>query len=188
MISQQNNQDLTWQETLLAPLDYSSNKLPAESIYIQTSKDIYETQEDLWFKAYVLNAQSFEPSIINRTLYVELIREKTDSVVWQEKYEIHDGIAEGHIFLDDSLANGTYLVAAFTPHSFVLNSPEVHSVRRIEVIDFIRNYSRDFPLIDRDSIQLSFFPEGRSRYFTGCGFLHHRIYRPEGNSSRRTVR
>ncbi|MCB0666785.1 MAG: hypothetical protein KDC80_13215 [Saprospiraceae bacterium] len=160
LISQQNNQDLTWQETLLAPLDYATNKLAAESIYIQTSKDIYETQEDLWFNAFVLNAQSLQPSKLSRTLYVELIQEKTDSIVWQEKYEIQDGIAEGHIFLDDSLANGTYLVAAFTPHSFVLNAPEIHSVRRIEVIDFIRNYSRDFPLIDWDSVQLSFFPEG----------------------------
>lgn len=32
-------------------------KFPPEEIYLQTSKDIYETGEDLWFKAYQLNTK-----------------------------------------------------------------------------------------------------------------------------------
>ena len=52
---------------------------PSELIYFQTSKDIYETGEDLWFKAYQLD-------------YLQMINPK-DSVVWQEKYQ--DGIANG---------------------------------------------------------------------------------------------
>ena len=30
---------------------------PSELIYFQTSKDIYETGEDLWFKAYQLDVK-----------------------------------------------------------------------------------------------------------------------------------
>ena len=32
---------------------------PSELIYLQTGKDIYETGEDLWFKAYQLDVQTF---------------------------------------------------------------------------------------------------------------------------------
>ncbi len=65
---------------------------PSELIYFQTSKDIYETGEDLWFKAYQLDVQTFGLSDKTKTLYLQMINPK-DSVVWQEKYQ--DGIANG---------------------------------------------------------------------------------------------
>ena len=42
---------------------------PSELIYFQTSKDIYETGEDLWFKAYQLDVQTFGLSDKSKTLY-----------------------------------------------------------------------------------------------------------------------
>ena len=65
---------------------------PSELIYLQTGKDIYEAGEDLWFKAYQLNVQTFGLSDKSKTLYLQMINSK-DSVVWQEKYQ--DGIANG---------------------------------------------------------------------------------------------
>lgn len=46
-------------DSLLASFAQKGSTYPPELIYIQTSKDIYETGEDLWFKAYQLDAQSF---------------------------------------------------------------------------------------------------------------------------------
>ena len=57
-----------------------------------TSKGIYEAGEDLWFKAYQLDVQTFGLSDKSKTLYLQMINPK-DSVVWQEKYQ--DGIANG---------------------------------------------------------------------------------------------
>ncbi|MEG0456456.1 MAG: hypothetical protein RR559_14165, partial [Bacteroides sp.] len=51
-------------------------------LYLQTSKDVYETGEDLWFKAYQLDAQTFGLSDKSKTLYLQMISPK-DSVVWQ---------------------------------------------------------------------------------------------------------
>jgi hypothetical protein len=50
---------------------------PTELIYLQINKGIYEAGEDLWFKAYLLDAQHFIPSGLSKTLYLQLIDEKT---------------------------------------------------------------------------------------------------------------
>ena len=71
-----------------------ARRAPPERAYIQTSKDIYETGEDLWFKVYLLNSQYLTPSLLSRTLYLQLFSEDKKHLVWQEKYEINaiDGV------------------------------------------------------------------------------------------------
>lgn len=106
---------------------------PAELIYLQTSKGIYEAGEDLWFKAYILDAQHFIPSGLSKTLYLQLMNEETRQVFWQEKYEIIKRFADGHVFLQDTLPEGNYLLAAFTANSFFNDSSEFEAFRRIIV-------------------------------------------------------
>ena len=69
-----------------------SQNVSLELVYLQTDKGIYETGEDLWFKAYQLDVQTFGLSDKSKTLYLQMIN-PNDSVVWQEKYQ--DGIANG---------------------------------------------------------------------------------------------
>ena len=104
-----------------------------ELIYLQTSKGIYEAGEDLWFKAYILDAQHFIPSGLSKTLYLQFINEETRQVFWQEKYEIIKRFADGHVFLNDTLPEGNYLLATFTANSFFNDSSEFESSRRIIV-------------------------------------------------------
>ena len=104
-----------------------------ELVYIQTSKGFYETGEDLWFKAYIMNTQYFTPSTLSKTLYLQLLKEGNNHPVWQEKYEISFGFADGHVFLHDTLPVGNYLLAAFTAHSFFNDSLEFNAVRKITV-------------------------------------------------------
>jgi len=104
-----------------------------ELVYIQTSKGIYETGEDLWFKAYILNAQYFSPSLLSKTLYLQLLKEGNNHPVWQEKYEIRSGFADGHVFLQDTLPEGEYLLAACTGYSIFNDSSEFNAVRKITV-------------------------------------------------------
>ena len=65
-----------------------SNEHQRTEIYLQTNKDIYETQEDLWFKAYNLDAHLLMPSVIDSTLYVQLSKEYDTAHVWQGKFQI----------------------------------------------------------------------------------------------------
>src|ERR1035437_9567774 len=112
-------------------LDSLSKNAPPELAYIQTSKDIYETGEDLWFKVYLLDAQHLTPSDLSKTLYLQLLNESTNKAVWKEKYEIRDGFANGQVFLNDKMPEGDYLLEAFTPNSLFNDSSEFKAVRRV---------------------------------------------------------
>jgi hypothetical protein len=61
------------QSELTVRLDSLAKNSPSEIAYIQTSKDIYETGEDLWFKVYLLDAQYLVPSEMSKTLYLQLL-------------------------------------------------------------------------------------------------------------------
>jgi len=114
-------------------LNSIDKKQSTELIYLQTNKGVYEAGEDLWFKAYILDAQHFIPSGLSKTLYLQLMNEETRQVFWQEKYEIIKRFADGHVFLQDTLPEGNYLLMAFTQHSFFCDSSEFESFRRIIV-------------------------------------------------------
>jgi hypothetical protein len=153
-------------QRLAVSIDSLSRNSPSELIYIQTSKGIYETLEDVWFKAYVLNSHTFVPSSLSQTLYLTVQNEFTGNIVWQESYEIQSGFAEGRVFLADSLADGNYLLIATTPYSLLKDSAEIKSVRRIEVRKQIKIGNNGLeetgpaPLSVRGMLQFNTFPEG----------------------------
>jgi hypothetical protein len=140
-----------------------ANNAPSELAYIQTSKDIYETSEDLWFKVYLLDAQYLIPSLLSKTLYLQLLNESTKKAVWQEKYEIVNGFANGQVYLDNTLPEGNYILAAYTPNSFFGDTTEFYAVRRIKVVTDITTWKETLiiPVPDKvNSIQFTTFPEG----------------------------
>ncbi|MCB0451184.1 MAG: hypothetical protein KDC97_13800, partial [Confluentibacter sp.] len=55
-------------DKLANQLHEASKNHASESVYVQSSKGIYETGEDLWFKGYVLNNQYLSPSTQSKTL------------------------------------------------------------------------------------------------------------------------
>jgi hypothetical protein len=128
-------QSLTGRQIELAERLHSlSDKYVAEMTYIQTSKDIYETGEDLWFKVYVLDSRLLVPSPRSSTLYVQFMAEGTRRVVWQEYYAIENGISPGHIYLNPGIPDGNYLLTAFTAYSLARDNSEIRSLKRIRVV------------------------------------------------------
>jgi len=144
-----------------------SENAPAEIAYIQTSKDIYETSEDLWFKVYLLDSRFLMPSLLSKTLYLQLLNSTTRKSVWDEKYEIQDGFANGRVYLESSLPEGDYLLAVYTENSFFNDTSEFKAVKRIIVKQDI-NLSVPEPLKSEipdknnlnKNIQFTTFPEG----------------------------
>lgn len=137
----------------------SSADYPSELVYFQTSKGIYETGEDLWFKAYQFDAQTFGLSDKSQTLYLQMINPK-DSVVWEEKYPIVNGITSGHIYVNEKLPEGNYFLTGYAKHSFYKNdSIGIISTRKVKIIKNIaRNESSVLP---HDSVfRFDTFPEG----------------------------
>ena len=131
-----------------------------ELVYLQTDKGIYETGEDLWFKTYVMDAQSLALSERSKTLFVEMLNAK-DSIVWQEKYPVLSGIAAGHIYIDKDLKEGDYHIHAYTRFSFLNDTLRPVYPKKIRVVKSIAYKGTNSPQEEsRPVARLSFFPEG----------------------------
>ena len=135
------------------------------SVYLRTIKDIYESMEDLWFKAYLLDAQFITPFHLDKALYVTLVKKNTDSVVWEEKYPIKDGMVDGHIYLDNSLPEGDYILSAYSAHSFYRERP-FYALRTIKLIrqtsSLLKKNIADTSINahQQQKLQFSILPEG----------------------------
>ena len=98
---------------LLKRMDEYNKKYAQEKVHLHLDKPYYAIGDDIWFKAYILNASSSEPSDISKALYVELINEK-DSIKKQIKIPVSGGVSWGDFKLPDSLNEGNYRIRAYT--------------------------------------------------------------------------
>lgn len=87
--------------------------VPREEIYIHTDRDEYIAGEDLWFNIYLIDRQSFKPSLKSRIAYFEILNGENRPVV-QKRILIDKGFGPGQIVLPDSLNSGTYTIRAYT--------------------------------------------------------------------------
>lgn len=87
----------------LSPLMMSGR----DFVHIFTSKGIYETCEDMWFKCLVIDDSTFSLSGKTQTAFVEIVN-PSDSIIWKEKYPIVNGECDGHAYVGDNWETGEY--------------------------------------------------------------------------------
>ena len=153
--------------SLLAPAQTPADSVPQdynglrETVYLQISKGVYEAGEDLWFKSYAFDAQTLALSGKSRTLFVEML-DGRDSLVWQEKYPMHGGTAEGHIYVDKNLRPGDYRIHAYTRFSFLSDTVMPVYPKVIRVVKDIQDKLVATDIVQNADtvIRLQFFPEG----------------------------
>lgn len=98
---------------LLKKLEEFTKKYPQEKVYLHLDKPYYAVGDDIWFKAYVIDAKTSFASTLSSILYVELINDK-DSVTKQIKLTLQSGITWGDFKLTDTLSEGNYRIRAYT--------------------------------------------------------------------------
>lgn len=136
-------------------------------LYIFPSKEVYETGEDLWFKAYLMDRQTLALSDRSQTLYL-LLRSGTGEVVWSEKYPLHAGRGDGHVYIDEQWQLGEYQMEGYTRSSFTTDSTIAILPRRIMVVNRVAQMdSISAEAVKRDSLErltakhhFDLFPEG----------------------------
>ena len=86
-----------------------------EMIFVHTSKQYYIAGEDLWFKAYCLNAYSHKISTRSKIVFADLVNDR-DSVISQLLLNNRSSgrRLEGKISLATSLAEGYYWLRIYT--------------------------------------------------------------------------
>lgn len=92
--------------------DFSSNAYQ-EKIYLHTDKPYYAIGDEIWFKAYLVNAKNLLPSLKSGLMVVELIN-TNNKLHKRIKIPLVAGTGWGNFNLADSLKEGTYRIRAYT--------------------------------------------------------------------------
>lgn len=100
-------------DLLLERMKEFNQKYPQEKVHLHFDKPYYAIGDHIWFKAYLYNSTTQEPSDISKILYVELINER-DSIKQQLKLPVQAGSTWGNFSLPDTLTEGNYRIRAYT--------------------------------------------------------------------------
>ena len=92
--------------------DYQEAYAP-EKVYLHLSKTHFFAGDDLWFKAYVVEAATHRPDSGSGVLYVDLLDVKGAAVV-SEKIRLADGKGNGILPIPDDLPTARYRMRAYT--------------------------------------------------------------------------
>jgi len=84
-----------------------------EVAYLQTDRTSYIAGESVFYKFYVLNADTKKPSDISDVGYV-LVRAANSAPSLKLRIKINSGAATGSFDLPDTLSTGVYQIVAFT--------------------------------------------------------------------------
>ena len=135
--------------------DYADNYLQ-EKVYLHFDRPFYFAGDDIWFKIYIVNANSHIHQPFSQVVYVDFMNQNQE-VVDRKKVRIKEGMGHGNITLDKNLPTGVYTLHAYS-----------NWMRNFDAfLLFERKISILSPLISlekmtyrSDSIVLQFFPEG----------------------------
>jgi hypothetical protein len=87
--------------------------VPREEIYIHSDRKEYISGEDIWFNIYLIDRQTFKPSLNSKIAYFELLNSENRPVL-QKRILLEGGFGPGQILLPDTLSTGSYTIRAYT--------------------------------------------------------------------------
>ncbi|HET8829916.1 MAG TPA: hypothetical protein VFM79_11275 [Pelobium sp.] len=137
--------------------EQQSNSVPKEKLYVHTDQDFYLAGEIVWFKVYISDAATHQPTDLSSVAYLEILDAEQLRVL-QFKIAVEKGIGEGSAFLPVSLPSGNFKLRAYT--SWMKNfSPDAYFEKNITIINAIKTpEEKDTTKVNDFDIQ--FFPEG----------------------------
>ncbi|TCS89952.1 TonB-dependent SusC/RagA subfamily outer membrane receptor [Anseongella ginsenosidimutans] len=100
-------------EKAVKVLEQQLSQRPQEKVYLHFDKPYYAAGDDIWFRAYLVNAATHVPSDLSRIIYVELIG-PADTIVQRLALKKDQGNFNGSFQLSDALPGGHYRVRAYT--------------------------------------------------------------------------
>ncbi len=101
-------------EGIRVALEQGSVNQMQEKVYIHTDNQCYFVGDTLWYKAYVVQAGTLQPTDMSRMLYVELLSPDGLLVERQTIVISPKGYTCGQFELRDSLYSGYYELRAYT--------------------------------------------------------------------------
>ena len=155
---------------ILENLQRFEQEYPQQKVFLHLDREEYVAGENIWFKAYLLQANNHVPDTSSTSLNVEFHDINGKSVALQ-LIRMQDGLGYGQIILPDSLPEGNYKLISysnwmknfseslfFERDIFVHNPIEENFIRRSDLRQNI-NFNEELEE-KKAEIQLGIFPEG----------------------------
>jgi TonB-dependent SusC/RagA subfamily outer membrane receptor len=146
------------------------NEFPQQKVYMQLDKTVYTAGENIWFKAYLINAASQLSDTMSTNLYVELVNARNIRVQ-THMLRIAKGFAFGDFILRDTVTEGNYLIKAYTgwmnnfdeglifkKNIYIKNSENANFISSDD-IRFNKKFNRKRGKLN-DNKDIQFLPEG----------------------------
>jgi len=141
---------------------------PQEKIHLHTDRDVYIPGEKIWFKAYVVDANSHLYPTYSQYVYVEMIS-PADTLVKRVMITQTEGIFHGHLPISGTVPEGNYTLRAYT--RYMENSGDDYFFKkniRIENLTSVKNQHEEIAQRNRsrsapteiEDFDVTFFPEG----------------------------
>ncbi len=100
--------------SFIEKLEQYTSKNPQEKVHLHLDKPYYSIGEDIWFSAYVVNAEENKLSLLSKVLYVDIVDEN-GKLKKTQVLPLENGLSNGHIDLaDTTFRAGTYQLRAYT--------------------------------------------------------------------------
>ena len=140
--------------------------IPREKIYLHIDRNLYNSGEDIWFKVFLVDANTNKPTAQSKVVYVELIN-PAGKITSTKIIKIAEGGGAGDFKLPFNLIHGAYTVRAYT--NYMRNFDEVWFFSKIlsisslqdgdaSQVKFAKNQVSNPLSINKPDLQ--FFPEG----------------------------
>jgi hypothetical protein len=133
---------------------------PFEKVYLHIDRPYYSANDDIWIKAYLVDAMTNKLSDNSSNLYVELIS-SVSKIIKRLTLRIDKGTGFGDIHLGDSISSGTYQIRAYT--NWMRNFGEVFFFKKeitIENPKEIKSPNQQIQEESYEKVDVQFFPEG----------------------------
>ncbi|OCX53494.1 hypothetical protein BEL04_04115 [Mucilaginibacter sp. PPCGB 2223] len=168
-------------------------KLLFEKVYLHTDRDYYSANDDVWFKAYLVDAQTNQLVNSSNNLHVELLTPQ-GQVFDNEVVYLKNGTGTGDFKLTDSIPAGNYRLRAYTNwqlnfgSSFIFEKNLIVYNRKVNERPITINASgKKLPVIPPALKQnggpvIRFFPEGGSMVENVAGLVAFKAEDPSGKT------
>lgn len=143
------------QQSPVADLNKWKEQNPIEKIYLHTDREVYFPGQQVWLKGYLLT--SFIPSLFTSSMYVELLAH--NNIIKREVFPVVNGLSRGQIEIPDTLADGAYILRAYTLQ--MLNHPPEYLHKKVLQVTGNKTNQQKIPPV-YEKISMVFFPEGGS--------------------------
>jgi len=84
-----------------------------EKVYLHTDRNYYYPADDIWFKAYLIDANDRSLSDNSNNLHIELIS-PASKIIESRIVRLEEGLGKGDFHLPQKINAGTYRIRAYT--------------------------------------------------------------------------